>query len=324
MRILAIDEVARTEAQRELVIVESRLQELTDRIAAVEDRLTRTEIRAPLAGRINELSVFTVGGVITPAEVLATIVPDSAELSIEVQLPITAIDQVTIGQAARVRFSAFNHRTTPELQATVTYISPATTVGSPDAQPYYVANVALLADELARLEGLELVPGMPVEVYLATREQTALAYFARPLIDQYERALRRRVRRQSASAPAGQDRRRRDIRLPQVLLSLLERSPCGIVAVIGSYSVQFMRSAFASRKRIPLMLGTLSRFLLLTATLGLVSACDLPEEPAVEAPVAAVPVKTPAPTAPAPAPVKKKKPIVIDFDDNGSGGGGWG
>jgi HlyD family type I secretion membrane fusion protein len=190
MRILAIDEMARTEAQKELVVVESRIQELSDRITAVEDRLQRTDIKAPIAGRINELSVYTVGGVITPAEVLATIVPESADLNIEVQLPTTAIDQIHLGQVARVRFSAFNHRTTPELLAKVSYISPATSTGSPDMPPFYLGNVELLDGELEKLAGLELMPGMPVEVYLTTQEQTALAYFVRPLVDQYERALR--------------------------------------------------------------------------------------------------------------------------------------
>ncbi len=190
MRVLAIDEVARTESQRELVVVESRLQELYDRLAAVEDRLLRTEIRAPIAGRINELSVFTIGGVVTPAEVLATIVPEGAKLSIEVQLPITSIDQVYLGQPARVKFSAFNHRTTPELAAKISYISAATTVAGPDSQPFYIGNVELLPEEMAQLAGLELMPGMPVEIYLTTQEQTAMAYFSRPLIDQYERALR--------------------------------------------------------------------------------------------------------------------------------------
>lgn len=190
MRILAIDEVARTEAQKELVVVDSRIQELSDRLTAVEDRLQRTEIKAPIAGRINEMSVYTVGGVITPAEVLATIVPESADLSIEVQLPTTAIDQIYLGQIARVRFSAFNHRTTPELQATVSYISPATSSAAPDQPPSYTGKVMLLEGEMEKLAGLDLLPGMPVEVYLTTQEQTALAYFVRPLVDQYERALR--------------------------------------------------------------------------------------------------------------------------------------
>jgi HlyD family secretion protein len=190
MRILAIEELARNEAQKELVVVDSGLQELKDRLAAVEDRLQRSEIRAPISGRINELSVFTVGGVITPAEVLATIVPDGAKLSIEVRLPITSIDQVYLGQAARVKFSAFNHRTTPELQARISYISAATSVDGPDSQPFYIGNVELPPEEMAKLAGLELMPGMPVEVYLTTQEQSALAYFSRPLTDQFERALR--------------------------------------------------------------------------------------------------------------------------------------
>ncbi|MCQ0969907.1 HlyD family type I secretion periplasmic adaptor subunit [Paracoccus sp. TK19116] len=190
MRILSIDEVARTEAQRELVVVESRIQELIDRIAAVEDRLGRTDIRAPIAGQIHEISVFTEGGVITPAEVLATIVPAGAQLRTEIQLPTASIDQVFVGQEARVRFSSFNHRTTPEVLGRITYVSPATVTGRADGQPHYIGHVELLPGEADRLGDLVLLPGMQAEVYLTTQEQSAAAYFARPLIDQFERAFR--------------------------------------------------------------------------------------------------------------------------------------
>ena len=190
MRVLAVDEVARTEAQRELATVEARILELSDRILAVQDRLLRTEIRSPIAGRINELSVFTEGGVITPAEVLATVVPSSADLRVEVQLPTNAIDQVYLGQVSRVRFSSFNHRTTPEVLGTISHISPATTVSPATGEPFYIGYVDLAPDELERLDGLALMPGMPAEVYLSTQKQTAAAYFARPLIDQFQRAFR--------------------------------------------------------------------------------------------------------------------------------------
>lgn len=190
MRILAVDEVARTEAQRELTVVDARILELSDRLSAVQDRLSRTEIRAPIAGRINELSVFTEGGVITPAEVLATIVPASAELRIEVQLPTTSIDQVYLDQVARVRFSSFNHRTTPEVLGTISHISPATTLSPATGEPFYIGHVTLKPGEMERLAGLALLPGMPAEIYLSTQEQTAAAYFARPLIDQFQRAFR--------------------------------------------------------------------------------------------------------------------------------------
>lgn len=190
MRILAVEEVARTESQRELVVIEGRILELSDRIAATTDRLSRTDIRAPIAGRVNELSIFTEGGVITPAEVLATIVPSSAELRVEVQLPVTAIDQVYLEQVARIRFSSFNHRTTPEVIGTIAHISPATTVSQQTGEPFYIGYLKIAESELAQLDGLALLPGMPAEVYLSTQEQTAAAYFARPLMDQFERAFR--------------------------------------------------------------------------------------------------------------------------------------
>jgi multidrug efflux pump subunit AcrA (membrane-fusion protein) len=190
MRILAIDETAATDAQRELAGVESRIQELTDRITALCDLLSRTDIRAPIAGQVHEISIFTEGGVITLAEVLATIVPRGATLRTEVMLPTTAIDQVFVGQEARVRFSSFDHRTTPELLGQISYVAPATSTGRADGQPHYVAYVTLLDGEIARLGDLTLLPGMQVEVYLTTQEQSAAAYLARPLVDQFERALR--------------------------------------------------------------------------------------------------------------------------------------
>jgi HlyD family secretion protein len=135
-------------------------------------------------------SVFTEGGVITPAEVLATIVPKGAQLRTEVQLPTASIDQVFVGQEARVRFSSFNHRTTPEVLGRITYVSPATVSGQADGQPHYIGHVELLPGEADRLADLVLLPGMQAEVYLTTQEQTAAAYFARPLVDQFERAFR--------------------------------------------------------------------------------------------------------------------------------------
>jgi HlyD family secretion protein len=147
VRILSISEVARTEAQRELGLSETRASELTDRIAAVQDRLERMDIRAPIAGTVNELNIFTEGGVISPAEVLATIVPANARLRIEAKLSPAAIDQVYPDQPARVRFSAFNHRTTPELAGRIIQIAPATTRDEVTGEPFYLAYVDIPADE---------------------------------------------------------------------------------------------------------------------------------------------------------------------------------
>jgi HlyD family type I secretion membrane fusion protein len=190
VKILAITEVARTEAQRELGVIETRVSELTDRVAAVEDRLSRTDIRAPIAGTVNELNIFTEGGVISPAEVLATIVPADAKLRVEAKLSPASIDQVYLGQPARVRFSAFSARTTPELHGQIVQVAPATTVDEKTGEAFYLAYVDVPKAEMDRLGELSLMPGMPAEIYISTQEQTALAYLSKPLIDQFQRAFR--------------------------------------------------------------------------------------------------------------------------------------
>ncbi|MBL0936420.1 MAG: HlyD family type I secretion periplasmic adaptor subunit [Rhizobiaceae bacterium] len=192
LQVIAIDENARTEAQRELSLVETRLAELKERQTAADDRLARTDIKAPIAGTINELNVTTIGGVITPAEILATIVPQDARLKIEAKIAPAAIDQVAAGQTARLRFSAFNQRTTPELTARVQQISPATTRDPATGDIYYLADIELDPGELAKLDGKHLIPGMPVETFVETQPRTALSYLAKPITDQFQRALKER------------------------------------------------------------------------------------------------------------------------------------
>jgi len=192
LEILAIDDAARTEAQRELSLVEARLQELKERSTALRDRLSRTDIRAPISGTVNELNIHTVGGIIGPAEILATIVPLNAKLKIEIRLSPVNIEQVATNSPARMRFSAFNQRTTPELLGTVSYVAPATTVDRTTGERYYLGHVNVLPGELAKLGASPILPGMPVEVYVQTEERTVASYLARPIVDQFNRAFRER------------------------------------------------------------------------------------------------------------------------------------
>jgi HlyD family secretion protein len=193
LQIISIDENARTEAQRELSLVDTKMSEFQDRRTAIEDRLARTDIRAPISGTVNELNIHTVGGVITPAEVLVTIVPENAKLKVEVRLAPVSIDQVSVGQPARLRFSAFNQRTTPELKGQVVHVSPATSRDPATGETYYLGDVSVSAEELAKLGGGGvLLPGMPVEVYVSTEERTAMSYLVKPLTDQFSRAFRER------------------------------------------------------------------------------------------------------------------------------------
>jgi HlyD family secretion protein len=186
LQILNVEIGARTTAQRELRIVEAQISELEERLLAVNERVGRVEIRAPVSGIVNELAVTTLGGVISPAERLATIVPDGADLAVEFRLALNDIDQINVGQEARLRFSAFNQRVTPEATGKVIRVGAAAQTDG-NGQSYYLAQIEL-PEMPAGLSSL--VPGMPVEVFVETEKQVAIAYLLKPFTDQVHRAMR--------------------------------------------------------------------------------------------------------------------------------------
>ena len=188
LQVIAIEQNGRTEAQRELSDVETKLSEAQERRIAIDDRLLRTEIRSPIDGTVNELSVHTVGGVITPAERLITLVPHGAELKVEARIAPADIDQVSIGQPARLKFSTFNQSITPEFKGIVSHVSPATARDASTNQTYYVAEIEI-TDDLSKL-GRKLKPGMLVDIFITTELRTALSFLVRPVTDKFNRAFR--------------------------------------------------------------------------------------------------------------------------------------
>ena len=192
LQVLSIDDTTRTEAQRELRTVEATLSELEDRKFVIEDTLARTTIRAPITGWLNEVSVTSEGGVIAPAQVLASIVPEDAVLTVSGQVPAVQIEQVHQDQPARLRFTAFNQRVTPEVAGRVSYIAAAATFDEQMRSSAYRVDIAMFADDLALIGEEKLRPGMPVEIYLTTEDRTALSYLLKPFTDQITKAFRER------------------------------------------------------------------------------------------------------------------------------------
>jgi HlyD family secretion protein len=192
LSILAIDQTMRTDAQKELRETEARIAELSERRLAAEDQLKRIDIRSPLAGIVHDLSVHTVGGVIAPGEAMMQIVPTGEMLSVEVRIPPHDIDQLALGQKAMLRFTAFNQRTTPELSGALTHVAADLTREAQSGMTYYLARIKLSDEGLAKLAGVRLLPGMPVEAFIETGHRTALSYFLKPFSDQLARTFRER------------------------------------------------------------------------------------------------------------------------------------
>lgn len=164
--------------------------ELKERRIALNEQLARLDVRSPLAGVVLDMTVFALKSVVRPAEPILYIVPSDSELVVDAQVEPINIDTVRPGQEAVLRFSAFNARTTPELFGMISKVSPDAFQEEQTGRSYYKAEVTLREGELAKLEGQELVAGMPVEVYIQTGERTAVNYLLKPITDYFNRALR--------------------------------------------------------------------------------------------------------------------------------------
>lgn len=190
LQILQIDQDIASDVAKELREVDGKIGELVERKVAAEDQLKRIDIRAPQDGTVFQLAVHTIGGVITAGDPIMLIVPEADNLSVEVKVNPQDIDQLQLNQKAILRFSAFNIRTTPEIEGVVTRISADTSTDQRTGQSYYTVRIAMPADQIERLGEVKLLPGMPVEAFMQTRDRTMLSYLIKPLHDQFLRAFR--------------------------------------------------------------------------------------------------------------------------------------
>jgi len=189
LQIARLDQDFRTDVVKELGETQAKEAELIERGVAAQDQLDRIELRAPTSGVIHQLAAHTIGGVIRAGDTIMEIVPDTDDLLIEARLQPKDIDQVRPGQKAFVRFSSFNQRVTPQLTGSVSFVSADTSRDQQTNAPYFTVRIALPDDERRRLGGLQLVPGMPAEVFMQTGSRTMLNYLLKPITEQMSRAF---------------------------------------------------------------------------------------------------------------------------------------
>jgi HlyD family secretion protein len=190
LQIIQIDKDLVSEVSKDLRETNDKIGEFVERKVTAEDQLRRIDIRAPQDGMVLQSTVHTVGGVITAGDAIMLIVPQTDNLSVEARVNPQDIDQLQIGQKTLLRLSAFNQRTTPELNGVVTRVSPDVTTDQRTGQSYYTIRISMPPQEIARLGDVRLIPGMPVEAFVQTGDRTMLAYLIKPLSDQLMRAFR--------------------------------------------------------------------------------------------------------------------------------------
>jgi HlyD family secretion protein len=190
LQIIQVDQELSSDVAKELRETDSKVGEYVERKVTAEDQLKRTDLRAPQDGIVFQLTVNTVGGVVAAGDPVMLIVPAADNLLVEAKVDPKDIDQVQFGQPVVLRFSAFNMRTTPELNGNVVRISADTTTDQRTGQSYYLVRISMTADQIGRLGDVKLSPGMPVEAFIQTGDRTMISYLVKPLRDQLMRSFR--------------------------------------------------------------------------------------------------------------------------------------
>jgi epimerase transport system membrane fusion protein len=192
LQIIQNENQFQTEVADQLAQTQTQLKDLRERIVALTDIVTRTEVKAPSSGVINNLQVHTIGGVIDPGRPIAEIVPESDELVVEARVNPADIDRVAAGQSADIRLSTLSRRIVPTIEGAVINVSADSITDQNNPNPYYLARLELTPDSVAEIkqDGLELVPGMPAEVFIHSGPRTFLQYVMKPFSNALARSFR--------------------------------------------------------------------------------------------------------------------------------------
>ena len=191
IELLKLNAELREEAIAGLRDLQFRELELREERLALLEQINRLDIVAPVAGAVYGLTIHAPRAVLRPAEPVLFLVPQDRPLVINANVDPVHVDQLFVGQDVTLRFSALDQKRTPELIGELTGISADTFQDEVSGVRYYRAEVALPAEERARLDpDVELRPGMPVEVFIRTDDRTPIGYLVKPLADYFARAFR--------------------------------------------------------------------------------------------------------------------------------------
>lgn len=173
---------------KELASLRSEKLTLQKRLEGVENAVARIELIAPTSGIINKLHVNTIGSAVAAFRPIVEIVPERNPIIVEVEVQPADIEQISLGQQAKLMLSAYDPAQVPPVKAQVKFVSPDRRVHPQSQIPYYVARLELLEEQEVELP--EIVPGMPIEAYMETNKRT----FLQILFDPITKSLRRSFR----------------------------------------------------------------------------------------------------------------------------------
>jgi len=179
-------------AKKELNEVNAEISRIKETQTALQDRVKRTTLRSPVNGIVQRLYINTIGGVISPGNNILDIVPQEDSLLVELKIKPADIAYVSVGQFARLKFSAYDFAIHGSLQGIVTFIS-ADTITTEEGESFFLVRVKPTKPFLGVKSGeLPIKIGMTAEADIITDKKTILSYLTEPVHRGIDKALRER------------------------------------------------------------------------------------------------------------------------------------
>lgn len=175
--------------QAELLDAERQSAQLAARLATLAQQISQGRLVAPVDGTVVGLVVHTVGGVVQGGQTLLELVPSDDELVVDSRFPLVAGEKLHAGQDADLVFTSLDRTQTPTLRGRVLTVSADRLEDNRSGAGYLRVRVALPASERARLRGVELRAGLPVDVMVSLGERSLLGWWLKPLADRLGRAF---------------------------------------------------------------------------------------------------------------------------------------
>ena len=187
--LLKLESDRQNEIAQSLREAQNQIFQLRERLRAADDQLSRTQVKAPEDGVVTELRVHTPGGVIGAGVPLMDLVPLQDRLIVTARVRPEDIDVVRPGLKADVHLMPYNQRRVPRLEGIVTHVSADRLVDKRTDQPYYAAKIRVQDPRVT--EGrVQIIPGMPTQVFIKTGHGSVALYALRPLLDSFDNAFR--------------------------------------------------------------------------------------------------------------------------------------
>ncbi len=183
----------RQEVSTQLLDIRRQLSDVRQQLVVAEDAQRRFELKAPIAGAVQQMRIFTIGGVIKPGDPVLDIVPVNDILVIQAKISPLDIDRVGPGLNAEIRFPSFRYFGADVIRGTLRSVSRDRLLeDTSNRDPYFAAEVTVDRSSIPQEFANRLSAGIPADVIIPTEGRTVMVYLLDPILERFNKSMRER------------------------------------------------------------------------------------------------------------------------------------